>query len=187
MAGGRSRAVIRAFGTPGDLGWVVGAHGEIYALEYGWSTQFEALVARIATDFVERHDSASEGAWIAELDGHPVGCVFCVASDTHVQVDDARGRTAKLRILLVHPDGRGQGLGGRLVDVCLAFARQVGYVRIELWTNHPLTHARRVYEARGFTLIAEKPHHSFGVDLIGQTYELDLRHPDIPDLTEERP
>jgi GNAT superfamily N-acetyltransferase len=158
---------IRPLGQPGDLGWVIQAHGEVYATEFGWNTEFEALVARIVADYAEDHDPRREAAWIAELDGRRAGCIFLVADR-----DDAG--TAKLRILLVHPGGRGHGLGGRLVDTCVDFARRAGYERIRLWTNHPLTAARRIYLARGFTLTGEEPHHSFGVDLVGQTYELCL-------------
>jgi GNAT superfamily N-acetyltransferase len=143
------------------------AHGEVYSTEFGWDTSFEALVARIVADYAQGRDPSREAAWIAELDGRRVGCIFCVAEP------DQRA-TAKLRILLVHPDGRGHDLGRRLIDECLAFARGAGYERVRLWTNHPLAAARHLYVERGFDLIAEEPHHSFGVDLIGQTYELDL-------------
>ncbi|HEX5114976.1 MAG TPA: GNAT family N-acetyltransferase [Pseudonocardiaceae bacterium] len=156
---------IRPLGEPGDLGWVVMAHGEIYAAEFGWDTSFEALVAGIVADFAAKHDPATEAGWIAELDGRRVGCVFCVRSD------DA---TAVLRILLVDPAARGHRLGGRLVDECITFARRVGYRRMTLWTNDPLVAARRIYLDRGFTLVSEDPHHSFGVDLVGQVYELTL-------------
>jgi GNAT superfamily N-acetyltransferase len=156
---------IRLLGEPGDLGWVVMAHGEVYAAELGWDSDFEALVARIAADYAARHDPRREAAWIAELDGRRAGCVMCVADDRE---------TARLRLLLVRPDARNLGLGDRLVDACLAFARAAGYARIRLWTNDPLVAARRIYLARGFALVAEDPHRSFGVDLVGQTYELDL-------------
>jgi GNAT superfamily N-acetyltransferase len=156
---------VRSLGRPGDLGWVVMAHGEMYASEFGWDDTFEALVARIVADYAEDHDPAREAAWIAELDGQRVGCVFCVAADQE---------TAQLRILLVDPSARGHGLGGRLVDECVAFAGQAGYARMKLWTNHPLVAARRIYVSRGFTLVEEGPHHSFGADLVGQVYELDL-------------
>ncbi|MCU1661892.1 MAG: GCN5-related N-acetyltransferase [Pseudonocardia sp.] len=158
---------IRQLGEPGDLGWVVEAHGELYAREFGWDTSFEALVARIVADFAAGHDDARERAWIAELDGRRVGCVFCVAGD--------RPGMAKLRVLLVHPDARSHGLGTRLVDTCVAFAREVGYERIQLWTNDSLTTARRVYLAAGFRLVAQTPNHSFGVDVVEQDYELGLR------------
>lgn len=166
-----SRVRIRPLGQPGDLGWVVMAHGEIYAAEFGWDTTFEALVAQIVAEYAADHDPAREAAWIAEVDGRRIGCIFCVAAGGQAGVDDA---TAKLRILLVHPDGRGHRLGGRLVDTCLRFARDAGYQRMRLWTNHPLVAARRVYLERGFALTEEEPHRSFGVDLIGQTYELTL-------------
>jgi GNAT superfamily N-acetyltransferase len=159
---------IRALGTAGDLGWVVMAHGQIYATEFGWDTSFEALVARIVADYAARRDPAREAAWIAELDGRRVGCVFCMAADA---------TTAQLRILLVDPSARGHHLGGQLVDECIAFARRAGYERMKLWTNHPLTAARKVYLARGFTLVCEEAHQSFGAELIGQVYELDLRRP----------
>jgi GNAT superfamily N-acetyltransferase len=144
------------------------AHGEVYWSEFGWDTSMEALVARIVADYASGHDPGREAAWIAEVGGRRVGCIFCVA-------DPDSDRTAKLRILLVHPDGRGHDLGRRLIDTCLEFARDAGYRRVRLWTNHPLAAARHLYLERGFELIAEEPHHSFGVDLIGQTYELDLR------------
>ncbi|SIQ76413.1 GNAT family N-acetyltransferase [Micromonospora avicenniae] len=157
---------IRPLGQPGDLGWVVMAHGELYAAEFGWDATFEALVSRIVADYATDHDPRREAAWIAELDGRRVGCVFCVAADQ---------ATAQLRILLVHPSARGHGLGGRLVDECLTFARRSGYTHMTLWTNDPLVAARRVYLSRGFTLAEQERHHSFGVDLVGQVYEIDLR------------
>jgi GNAT superfamily N-acetyltransferase len=143
-------------------------HGEVYAQEFGWDASFEALVAQIVAAYGADHDPAREAAWIAELDGQRVGCIFCLA-------DPARDGTALLRILLVHPAGRGLGLGRQLLSRCLEFAHDAGYERIRLWTNHPLAAARHLYLERGFRLIAEEPHHSFGVDLVGQTYELDLR------------
>jgi GNAT superfamily N-acetyltransferase len=157
-------ATIRRIGEPGDLGWVVQAHGEQYAREFGWDVSFEALVARIVADFAGDHGER-ETAWIAEQDGERVGCVFCVRED------DA---TARLRILLVDPKARGQRLGTRLVRTCLEFARAAGYRRMVLWTNHPLVTARAIYLAAGFRLTGEQPHHSYGVDLVGQTYELEL-------------
>jgi len=158
---------IRPLGLPGDLGWVVMAHGEVYAQEFGWDSSFEALVARIVADYAAEQDRRRAAAWVAELDGRRVGCVFCVA-------DPAREGTALLRILLVHPEGRGRDVGRRLVGTCLQFARDAGYERMRLWTNHPLAAARHLYLERGFRLIAEEPHRSFGVDLVGQTYELEL-------------
>ncbi|HZD65062.1 MAG TPA: GNAT family N-acetyltransferase [Acidimicrobiales bacterium] len=157
--------VIRPLGQPGDLGWVVMAHGETYAAEFGWDVTFEALVARLVADYAADHDPTSEGAWIAEVEGRRVGCVFCVA---------ATGTRAQLRILLVHPSVRRGGVGGRLVDTCVAFARRAGYRQLSLWTNHPLAAARRIYLSRGFQLMEEAPHHSFGADLVGQVYTLDL-------------
>jgi len=160
------RSRIRALGNAGDLGWVVMAHGETYASEFGWDTSFEALVARIVADFAGKHDPAREAAWIAELDGRRVGCVFCVAADA---------TTAQLRILLVDPAARGHHLGGQLVDECISFARRAGYQRMRLWTNHPLAAARQIYLARGFKLVSEEAHRSYGADLVGQIYELELR------------
>jgi GNAT superfamily N-acetyltransferase len=160
-----AQTTIRPLGEPGDLGWVVMAHGEIYAAEFGWDASMEALVARIVADYAASPESDREAAWIAEVDGRRAGCVFCVADDEH---------TARLRLLLVDPSARGHHLGGRLVDTCLDFARAAGYERMVLWTNHPLAAARRVYLERGFRLTAEERHHSFGVDLIGQTYEVEL-------------
>ena len=158
-------ATIRRIGQPGDLGWVVMAHGELYAREFGWDATFEVLVARIVADWAASAGDEGEAAWIAELEGQRVGCVFCVRED------DA---TARLRILLVDPVARGQRLGQRLVRTCLEFARSAGYRRMVLWTNHPLVAARAIYLAEGFELTAEEPHHSYGVDLVGQTYELAL-------------
>jgi GNAT superfamily N-acetyltransferase len=145
---------------------VVMAHGEIYAAEFGWDTSFEALVARIVADYAAAPDPVREAAWVAELEGRRAGCVFCVA--------EPDSETAKLRILLVEPGARGHALGDRLVETAIAFARQAGYQRMRLWTNHPLAAARRIYLRHGFRLIDEASHHSFGVDLVGQTYELDL-------------
>ncbi|MFC6020967.1 GNAT family N-acetyltransferase [Plantactinospora solaniradicis] len=159
--------MIRPLGQPGDLGWVVMAHGEVYATEFGWDSSFEALVARIVADYATDHDPGREAAWIAEVDGRRVGCVFCVGGD-------AEGATAKLRILLVHPDGRGYRLGGQLVDTCMEFARAAGYSRMQLWTNDVLAAARHVYLQRGFRLTRQEAHHSFGHDLVGQTYAVDL-------------
>jgi GNAT superfamily N-acetyltransferase len=161
-----SRVVLRVVGKPGDLGWMVLAHGEIYAAEYGWDTSFEALVARIVADFGANPASRRQRGWIAELDGRRVGCVLCVPAEE---------TTAQLRILLVDPAARGHGIGAILVDECVAFAREAGYARMRLWTNDPLVSARRIYLSRGFTLAEEEPHHSYGADLIGQVYEMDLR------------
>jgi DNA-binding MarR family transcriptional regulator/GNAT superfamily N-acetyltransferase len=150
---------------PGDLGWVIARNGAIYAEEFGWDTTYEALVARIVADFVAKQDPRREAAWIAELDGAPAGCVFCVHRDDE---------TAQLRLLLVEPAARGLGIGARLVAECLAFAKQAGYRRIMLWTNDVLADARRIYERAGFELRDEETHHSFGHDLVGQTWWKDL-------------
>lgn len=152
--------------APGDLGWVVERHGYRYAAEYGWDTTFEALVARIVADFAERDDSKREAAWIAELDGERVGCVFCTAADAK--------DTARLRLLIVEPSARGAGVGTRLVDECLLFARRAGYRRITLWTNDVLVAARRIYERAGFRCDRREPHHSFGHDLVGEYWSRDL-------------
>jgi GNAT superfamily N-acetyltransferase len=165
-------ASIRPLGRPGDLGWSVMAHGEVYAEEFGWNAELEAEAARIVADYAEHRDPGREAAWIAELHGERVGCVFLVSKDLD---------TAQLRILLVHPRARGRHLGRALVDEGVGFARRAGYTRMVLWTNHPLVAARRVYLAAGFRLIEEEPHHSFGVDLLGQTYVLELR-PESPRL-----
>lgn len=158
-------ATIRRLDQPGDLGWVVMAHGELYAAEFGWDTSFEALVARIVADYAADRDQSRKAAWIAELDGRRVGCVFCTDSDD---------QTARLRILLVDPAVRGQGLGRRLVDSCLDFARTAGYRRITLWTNEVLAAARRIYQDTGFELVDQDRHRSFGHDLIGQNWARDL-------------
>lgn len=160
--------MIRDLGVPGDLGWVVMAHGEQYAAEFGWDASFEALVARIVADYAADHDPRREGAWIAERDGRRVGCVFCVRDE------DAADETARLRILLVTAEGRGMGLGRLLVDRTVGFARAAGYRRLVLWTNDPLAAARRIYLERGFRLVDEERHHSFGADLVGQNYALTL-------------
>lgn len=150
---------------PGDMGWVVSRHGAIYFDEFGWDADFEALVAKIVYDFHAGLKPGRENAWIAEVDGARAGCVFCCERD----VD-----TAQLRILLVEPWARGLGLGTRLVNECVAFARSVGYSKMMLWTNDVLVSARRIYEAVGFELVEEEEHRSFGHDLVGQNWELDL-------------
>lgn len=150
---------------PGDAGWLVQRHGEIYAREYGLSVEFEALVARIMADYVDQHRPGRENAWIAEVDGQRAGCVLCVRKDDE---------TAQLRVLLVEAWARGHGLGARLVDECIRFARGSGYRRLVLWTNDVLVSARRIYLAAGFELVSEERHHSFGKDLVGQYWSLRL-------------
>jgi GNAT superfamily N-acetyltransferase len=162
----QARATIRPLGEPGDLGWIVMAHGELYVAELGWDTSFEGLVARIVADYAQHADPARDAGWIAELGGRRVGCVLCVRGEAPSE--------CRLRILLVDPAARGRQLGRQLVRRAIDFAREAGYDRMRLWTNDPLTAARRVYLALGFELVQETPHHSFGVDLVGQVYELGL-------------
>ncbi|WP_052866979.1 helix-turn-helix domain-containing GNAT family N-acetyltransferase [Streptomyces niger] len=188
---------------PGDLGWMVQRNAELYAREYGFDLSYEALVARIVADFADHFDPRWDRAWIAELDGAPVGQVMCVR-DVPTEAPrgaegDARGgvaaearpaagagsraepadipvriRRARLRLLLVEPEARGHGIGERLVTACTDFAREAGYDELVLWTNSVLTSARRIYERAGFELVAERPHHSFGQDLVGQDWRLPL-------------
>jgi DNA-binding MarR family transcriptional regulator/GNAT superfamily N-acetyltransferase len=152
--------VLRA-PRPGDMGWVVQRHGALYAEEYGFDETFESLVARLVADYVDHRDPDREAAWIAEVDGTPAGCVFCVRKD---------GTTAQLRMLLVEPWARGLGIGARLVEEVLRFARRAGYSDITLWTNDVLAGARRIYQRAGFTLDDETRHHSFGQDLAEQNW-----------------
>ncbi|SEG79730.1 transcriptional regulator, MarR family with acetyltransferase activity [Actinacidiphila yanglinensis] len=151
---------------PGDLGWAIERNAAVYAAEYGWDEGYEALVARIVADFAADHDPEREAMWVAELDGERAGCVFCVR--------DEAPDTARLRLLLVDPAARGHGIGGRLVDTCVAFARQAAYTELVLWTNDVLADARRIYERAGFELVAEQQHQSFGHRLTGQDWRLGL-------------
>ena len=150
---------------PGDLGWIVYRHGALYAREYGWDETFEGLVAGIVADYAADHDPRREAAWIAEVDGEPVGCVMCVRHDDEV---------AKLRVLLVEPAARGMGIGGRLVEECLRFARRAGYRRITLWTYDALADARRIYQRAGFALDEEHKTRAHGRDLVEQIWSRDL-------------
>lgn len=158
---------------PGDIGWIVMRHGALYAAEYGWDSRFEALVARIGADFLERLDPAREACWIAERAGQPLGCVCLVqARDETTRL--VQPETAQLRLLLVEPAARGAGVGTRLTQVCEEFARAAGYARIRLWTNANLLAARAIYRRAGYICTASEPHHSFGHDLVGETWELTL-------------
>jgi DNA-binding MarR family transcriptional regulator/GNAT superfamily N-acetyltransferase len=150
---------------PGDVGWVVQRHAALYAQEYGWNEEFEAFVAEVGAKFIRDYDPERERCWIAERDGQPAGAVFLVSRSKTV---------AQLRMLIVEPAARGSGIGSRLVEECIRFARRNGYRKIVLWTNSILHAARRIYERHGFALVKEEPHRSFGKDLVGQTWELEL-------------
>jgi DNA-binding MarR family transcriptional regulator/GNAT superfamily N-acetyltransferase len=150
---------------PGDIGWIISRHGAVYAQEYGWDISFEALAAEICAQFIKSFDPAREHCWIAEVDGEPVGSIFLVKSSDEV---------AKIRLLLVDKKARGLGVGRALTEQAIRFARERGYGKIMLWTQSILVAARDIYRRAGFQLIAEEPHHSFGVDLVGETWELEL-------------
>lgn len=150
---------------PGDMGWITHRHGVLYAQEYGWDERFEALVAQIVAEFLTNYNPERERCWIAEMDGEIIGSVFVVQSSAIV---------AKLRLLLVEPRARSLGLGTRLVEECVRFARRRGYQKMMLWTNNVLVEARHIYQKVGFRLVAQEPHHDFGPDMIGETWELML-------------
>jgi GNAT superfamily N-acetyltransferase len=150
---------------PGDIGWVIARHGALYHQEYGWDVRFEAMVAEICAKFIHEFDAERERCWIAEDAAGPLGCIFLVKKTK---------TTAKLRMLLVEPRARGLGLGNRLVDECLDFARQAGYKKITLWTNDILHAARQIYVKRGFVLVKEEQHQNFGALLNGQYWDLKL-------------
>lgn len=162
---GEHEIVLRTH-EPGDIGWIIHRHGVLYAQEYAWDVNFEMLVAQIALKFLREFDPRFERCWIAENKGERVGTVMCVKGDTPGE--------AKLRLLLVEPTARGLGVGRRLVAECIRFARKCGYRKLVLWTNDVLTSARKIYEREGFKLVKEEAHHSFGHDLVGQYWELDL-------------
>jgi DNA-binding MarR family transcriptional regulator/N-acetylglutamate synthase-like GNAT family acetyltransferase len=158
-------AVVLRRHQPGDIGWIIHRQGRLYAEEYGWDETYEGLVAEILSAFVKNFDEKRERAWIAEIDGAIAGSVFLVRQDDAV---------AKLRLLYVEPEARGLGLGARLVEECIAFARGKGYRTLTLWTNDILASARRIYEGAGFRLVSQGRHRSFGKDLVGQNWELGL-------------
>jgi DNA-binding MarR family transcriptional regulator/GNAT superfamily N-acetyltransferase len=163
--GGAAKPATLREPRPGDMGWVVQSHGALYAREYGFDSSFEGLVAEIAAKFLASFDASRERCWIAEIDGEQVGSIFLVRHSDDV---------AKLRLLLIDPSGRGQKLGQRMVGECIAFAKACGYRKITLWTQSILVAARSIYEKAGFRLVAAEPHRSFGQDLIGETWELEL-------------
>nr|WP_307598703.1 bifunctional helix-turn-helix transcriptional regulator/GNAT family N-acetyltransferase [Variovorax boronicumulans] len=161
----KPQAAILRDPAPGDIGWVVQQHGEIYAREYGWDSSFEALVAQIAGEFLLKFQPEWERCWIAELNGERMGSIFVVRKSAGV---------AQLRLLILSPAARGLGLGGKLVDECIAFARRKGYRKMTLWTNSDLVAARAIYAKRGFQLVKSEPHESYGKQLVGETWELKL-------------
>jgi DNA-binding MarR family transcriptional regulator/GNAT superfamily N-acetyltransferase len=163
-SGQQSGFLLRSH-RPGDIGWIVSRHGALYAQEYGWDISFETLAAEIAAQFIRSYDTSREHCWLAEIGGEPVGSVFLVKASDDV---------AKLRLLLVERKARGLGIGRALTEQCIRFARQAGYTSITLWTQSILVAARGIYQRAGFTRVKEEKHHSFGVDLVGETWELKL-------------
>ncbi len=162
---GQPAAFLLRSHRPGDIGWIVSRHGAAYAQEYGWDITFEALVAEIAAQFIRSYDASREHCWIAEVNGEPAGSIMLVKASDEV---------AKLRLLLVEKKARGLGIGRALTAQCIRFARDAGYSSITLWTQSILTAARQIYQRAGFRRIGEEKHHSFGVDLVGETWELKL-------------
>lgn len=161
----KTRTVVLRAPRPGELGWIVARHGALYFEEYGWDIGFERLIARVVASYAEQHDAAREAVWIAEVDGAPAGCVMCIADDE---------TSARLRLLLVEPSARGLGVGTKLVEECVGFARRAGYQKLVLWTNGPLKAARRIYDRLGFVETAAEEHDDFGPRVLGQTLELEL-------------
>ncbi len=165
MGSGPPPGIVLRPHRPGDIGWVIHRHGVLYSQEYGWDGTFEAMVAKVAADFVERFKPGREACWIAERDGAIVGSAFVV---------EASAKVAKLRMVYVEPALRGQRLGRHLVETAMNFARERGYQRMTLWTNDVLMPARKLYEALGFTMVASEPYRGFGHDLVGETWEREL-------------
>jgi GNAT superfamily N-acetyltransferase len=151
---------------PGDFGWVIHRHGALYGAEHGYDTQFEALVSEVVAKFIREFNPALDRCWIAEIDGQKAGSIFLVHTEDGI---------AKLRLLLVEPFARGQGVGKMLVEECIAFAREADYAKVVLWTESELAAARSIYERAGFKLIASEPHTMFGLPQVGETWELVLR------------
>jgi DNA-binding MarR family transcriptional regulator/GNAT superfamily N-acetyltransferase len=166
LGGAPTRPYVLRPHRPGDIGWVIARHGALYAAEYGFDARFEALVARVAGDFLAHHDPARERCWIAERDGVNLGSIFLVRASDEL---------AKLRLLIVEPAARGEGIGRRLVEECVAFARGAGYRRLTLWTQDVLTTARHIYERAGFRLVQSRPHRDFGPPITGEDWDLELR------------